>query len=61
MMTQAQLEDIENEANEIFTDRLAEFDEMWNTRPMTAPPYVPDAATQQLLLEEVQNAQQQPG
>lgn len=51
MMTQADFDEIENEADTIFAEWLREFEEEFSTRPATTPSYVPDETILQLLME----------
>lgn len=51
MMTQADFDEIENEADTIFAEWLREFEEEFSARPATTPPYVPDETILQLLME----------
>lgn len=51
MITQAILDELENEADLIFGATLAEFEETWNLRPSTEAPLQLDPETLALLME----------
>lgn len=51
MITQAILDELENEADLIFGETLREFEQTWNARPSTEAPLQLDPGTLALLME----------